>query len=151
MSLTNNSFDPLQKLQLNPAYCKNYAVAENKMKLDMDFVREILLAIEDKKNLKYAELKFNNRSDDEIRKHLKVLINAGLLDSKTHGSAFYVSDLTWEGHEYLEKIRNPETWSKTKAALKKTGEWGLKTTMDIATAIIKAKIDTLIHTGKFED
>lgn len=143
--MNDNPFDALLKLNDSTAYCRIYSFTGDDLKLDLDFIREILLAIEAKEDLVFTKIQFNNRSEDLVKKHLNALMDAGLIYGKPYGQYIYVSDLTWEGHEFLEKVRNPETWGKTKAALKKTGEWSLKATADIATAIIKMKIEQFLR------
>ena len=43
--------------------------------------------------------------------------------------------LTWQGHEYLDTIRDPEVWRKTKQAAAAGGGFSLKVLASVATAL----------------
>ncbi len=45
--------------------------------------------------------------------------------------------LTWQGHEFLESVRDPEVWARTMAGAKKVGNWGLEFVVDLAKAYAK--------------
>jgi hypothetical protein len=50
-----------------------------------------------------------------------------------------ISRLTWEGHEFLDDIRDPEIWRKTKDRAKSVAGAGLSLLWEIAKAEIKTK------------
>lgn len=116
------------------------------MKRDMDLVRSILLAFEnDESSRQGKKVVAGLAKDDQISMHLDLLEDAGFIESKVTqmgpaGMSFHNGwRLTWEGHEFIEKIRDPEVWKKTKAGATKVGSWGIKLMSDIATGIIKAR------------
>ena len=45
--------------------------------------------------------------------------------------------LTWQGHEFLNSIRDPEVWSKTKEGAKKVGNFSIQFIGEIAKAYAK--------------
>ncbi len=53
--------------------------------------------------------------------------------------------LTWEGHEYLDSIRDPEIWDKVASAADEIGSFGIDTLKTLAKGFIKTKIKE--HTG----
>lgn len=63
-----------------------------------------------------------------IKYHLVLLHDAGYLRcepvrSSTSDRVIYVRpfDLTWQGHEFLDKIRNPRIWDEVIASIKEQG------------------------------
>lgn len=98
------------------------------MKKDMELIRKILFAIEDE----YVDSVIYNLSIDgyepeAISYHCALLYDAGFIsdyDSKNAEGRlwmFGVGRLTWEGHEFLDKIRNETVWNKTKETVTKNG------------------------------
>ena len=93
------------------------------MKRDLDLIREILLGIEanhTNKTTIAAEVGLNfkveGHSDEEVAYHLILLIDAGyVLGQKTSmQNMVMVKGLTMTGHDYLDSVRDPEIWRKTK-------------------------------------
>lgn len=98
------------------------------MNRDMDLVRLILLEIEEK----YRSTALHNISIDgydmeTIAYHCKILFDAGLIsDYKAQpGSGriygFGVSSLTWDGHDFLDKIRDNSQWKRVKDTITSKG------------------------------
>ena len=59
--------------------------------------------------------------------------------------AFYVGRLTWEGHEFLDKIKNDTVWNKTLKVIKeKVLPLALDTVKDIAAAVAAAMLQAAI-------
>jgi hypothetical protein len=80
-------------------------------------------------------------SYDEVDYHLRLLIDAGLLDAKSLASpGFVVRNVSWEGHEFIDDTRDPEIWDKTKERAKAVGGAGLTFLWEIAKAEVKAKL-----------
>jgi hypothetical protein len=42
--------------------------------------------------------------------------------------------LTWRGHEFLETVRDPEVWKRTKDGARKAGNFGLGFVVELAKA-----------------
>lgn len=100
------------------------------MKRDFDLIRALLLFFEEKPDPKAMKSvpPIAGHVESEIKYHLLLLHDAGLLRcepvrSKTSERVIYVIpfDLTWEGHEFLEKIRNENTWRKIVAQVRTSG------------------------------
>lgn len=116
---------------------------------DMDLVRELLLRIEQDKSLDGtrwigftpAELGMEQRSVEEIAYHLDLLIDAGLVEGKSYGGAIpAIARLTWDGHEFLDNIKNTDVWSKTKQRVGDLANVSLKVIAAIAEAEIKKRL-----------
>ena len=118
-----------------------------KMKRDMDLVRGILLAIEEKEDLGGCEfrealdwLKDNKyitssgKDRGKVLAHCGILVDGGLVekcydDSETDASRqdkwhfFPVSRirLCWEGYEFLDNARQDKVWKKVKDEMASAG------------------------------
>ena len=88
------------------------------MKRDMDLVREILIAVEEKKNL--DDLEYDR---DQINLHVELMKEHGLVDAIVALSsdsvehrilACSVKRLTKEGHDFLANARNKSKLKQTK-------------------------------------
>lgn len=98
------------------------------MKRDMDLVREILLEIEKQYVLSALyNLKIEGYDIETIAYHCKILYEAGLIsDYKVQYAnntiySFCVGSLTWEGNDYLDKVRDNSIWKKTKDVITQKG------------------------------
>lgn len=116
------------------------------MKRDMDLVRLILLEIE-KEYVSTAiyDLNIDGYDRDEVAYHCKILYDGGLIsDYKAQYAdgeiyAFGVGSLTWEGNDFLDKIRDDSQWGKIKETIKKKGlPLVLDTIKTIANAFVTA-------------
>lgn len=94
------------------------------MKRDMDLVRELLLIIE--KNDDSKELSIPEDWDRKVvAYHLKILDQAGFVENHTKWAGdkpmWIIASLTWDGHEFLDSIRDDTIWNKTKDGIKSKG------------------------------
>ena len=114
------------------------------MKRDMDLCRKIMLAIEDRYvDTAVSNLAVNGYSLEQVAYHCKILCEAGIVTEykPTYGDNklqfFSVGSLTWEGHEYLDKIRDTTIWKKTKDEIQELGvPMTLDVIKDVAASII---------------
>jgi len=119
----------------------------------MDYVREILLRLEDECEPESSDLEPESASSDDLAKlheHLTMLIDeAGLVSGISAHSMrekhWHDLRLTWQGHEYLDNIRDPEIWRQTKSGAEKLGGLSLDILSALAKGLIKKKIEE--HTG----
>lgn len=98
------------------------------MKRDMDLIRKILLTIEERyMSTALYNLKIDGYSREQIAMHCKMLYEAGLIsDYKAQyaGNKIYlfgVGNLTWDGYDYLDKVRDDSVWEKVKDIAKEHG------------------------------
>jgi len=94
------------------------------MKRDMDFIREILLRLEQHNYLDGME----GHSASEIAYHVSLLEGAGLVTQEIYCNLFLNDSMlegiriTWLGHEFLDSSRNASVWEKAKnITIEKTG------------------------------
>jgi hypothetical protein len=92
------------------------------MKRDMDLVRQILLTIE--ANEKQIDSKF---SQEEISGHAAILKDGGFINAaiargpQNQPTGCVLQSLTWEGHEFLDAMRDDTLWKKAKEKFIKPG------------------------------
>ncbi len=92
------------------------------MKRNWDMIRDILTKLEEFSNEegRFNLSRFSQDKHVEISYHMELLIEAGLVNgqmSEEFGPGpedFFVNRLTWQGHEFLDAIRNDTVWQKTK-------------------------------------
>jgi hypothetical protein len=123
------------------------------MKRDWDIIRTILVRVEeispDEGALQLSA--FAPEQAASVSYHMELLIEAGLVSgkmSKTLGPGpynFIVMRLTWQGHEFIDAIRNDTVWQKTKKSFLTNGismtfDLVKSVATDIASAYIKAVV-----------
>lgn len=113
------------------------------MKRNWDLIRRILFKLEEKaipeEFLRSDE--FQGFDSKTVAYHFKLLHQAGLIDgvdgSTIGGFDFYAQGLTWQGHEFLDKIRNDTLWQKVKATVQSKS-------LDLSFDVIKTVATNLI-------
>ncbi|WP_187278833.1 DUF2513 domain-containing protein [Methylobacterium sp. WL12] len=127
------------------------------MKRDMDFVRKLLLQIEEGETTFVID--FLTAEDDhemeEIRKlrhHLIIMVEANLInvmedsflkDSGRIYAPVEVVGLTWKGHDFVDTIRDPEMWRTTKEGASKVGGAGFGFILELGKAYAKQELQKL--------
>jgi hypothetical protein len=116
---------------------------------DMEFVRNLLLQIEEGRKVfdtRGAEMAARMGDDpasylpqveaDKLLYHLRLLEDAGFIgvSFKALGGAWSVDRLTWNGHEFLDTIRDPEVWKLTKSGAEKAGNASVSFIWELAKA-----------------
>lgn len=116
------------------------------MKRDMELIRKILFKIEaDYVSTALINLTIDGYDFNDITYQCKLLYDAGLIDQYTARYCddtiyvFTVGALTWEGHDFLDKIRQDTIWNKTKETITKKGvPMIIDVIKDVATGIISS-------------
>lgn len=116
------------------------------MKRDFDYVRKILLDIEGGQTEFETidpddedEIDNPDREDKvKLAYHLNIMRQAGLIDVMTETFGGYeLRGLTWEGHDFLDTVCDPEVWRKTKEGAGKVGGLTFGLIKDLGTAYLK--------------
>lgn len=123
------------------------------MKRDMDLVRLILLEIEDKyRSTAIYDLAIDGYDTEMVAYHCKILYEAGLIsDYKAQYAdneiyVFGVGSLTWDGNDFLEKIRDDSQWKKVKETITKKGlPLVVDTIKSVANALISATVEGITN------
>ncbi len=118
------------------------------MKQDMDLIRLILLKIEsDGDGDPIYGLSIDGYDMKQVAYHCKLLYEHGFLDdySADYGDGnlidFAVGSLTWEGHEYLDTVRDKSFWGKIKKTMKDKGiPMTIEFIIDTAKAIVCSQL-----------
>lgn len=113
------------------------------MDRDMNAIRDIMIAV---KNSNKSISSVDGMPDETFKYNAALLIEAGLAlgsssqstRSNTQVPAHAIlSRLTWEGHDFIDSIKDETVWEKVKARiLKPTGSW----TFGILTELIKHEL-----------
>lgn len=105
----------------------------------MELIRKILFKIEDTiDNIGKTNLQIEGYSKEQVAYHCAILYEGGYIHACNiqYGSnevySFSVGRLTWEGHEFLDKIREDTIWNKTKDTI---AEKGLPFVFDIVKSV----------------
>lgn len=125
------------------------------MKRNWDTIREVLIKLEelDAKTGSIQLSDFPKEKDYEYSYHVELLIDAGLINGQMintlgrHAQSFMIKSLTWNGHEFLDAIKDDNVWNKTKSTFK---EGGLSMTFDLAKEVatnITLSLITKLGTG----
>lgn len=109
------------------------------MKLDYDFLRELLLFLEEitdgRRNFTFESIAphFDHVDELKLRYHLKYLNDARFTD----GGNGYVLDITPAGRDYLNSVRNDTIWKRTKEI---TQKWGSSVTLSTISSVADALV-----------
>lgn len=121
------------------------------MRLNPDCMRDVLLVAEDHVPLN-SSLSMGNLlsllpsySKDELTYTcLKLnegnLLNVLKMNSDNATSVANISDITYEGHQFLENIRNQSTWETVKQKLSLLGSSSVPVIVSVASQLMIEKI-----------
>jgi hypothetical protein len=122
------------------------------MKFEPDVVRELLLWAEENLPRLHDRMivpVLQGRDEQVVSYHCLLAFEAGLFD------AIDVSDkasrfpekipqrLTWEGHQYLETVRDGVIWKKAKEGAKQVGSFSIQILLAIAKSAINERVKAL--------
>ena len=144
------------------------------MRLEMDCVREILLCVEENTGLRkrcrfideslnasqeflgeikapaeYQEPLTKKYGNDTLIYHINYCIQAGLLEkaATSNGYVIVISDLTPNGHSFVENIRDNKIWAGVKGVAVKVGSKSLEAVIQIASNVITELIRSQFQLG----
>ena len=124
------------------------------MKRDLSLCRELLLKLEATQDCPSAAYHFppgdgdiavEGWSADEVSYNLARMHEAGFFAEHSDTTAeggFIFTGISWTGHEYLDAVRDPDRWRKTKDGAKAVGGLTFGLAKDLALTIAKAEIGT---------
>lgn len=115
------------------------------MKRDFDLIRLLLIEAEAQQ-----EPFFTKRTEiagfdtEQVAYHAMLLMDAGLIDGEdasTNSANVLVRRLTFEGHDFLDAVRDPSIWRKTRDRLTKAGGgFVLSVVKDVAVSLIREQL-----------
>jgi hypothetical protein len=104
-------------------------------------VRALLFKIEAAENPADLRLLATQEELPQAAYHIRMLAEAGYVrgNAAPSGRVWADLELTWAGHEFLDTLRDPTIWEKTKAGAAKLGGVGFDLLLGIAKEYIKAE------------
>ena len=124
------------------------------MKRDLDLIRDLLLFIEENVEFQSTDwhFKYDHKDPKAVGYALKLMRERGLIESlvvedsgTTYEDAHHDVVITWEGHDFLDTVRDDEIWKKTKEGVKAGGGFSFDIMKALSKGLIKKKI--MKHTG----
>ena len=117
----------------------------------MDLIRELMLLLDGIElppgvvrtmSIYDESLKIDKIKPDIVFRHLKLLCDAGFIEDEMNESNadLIFRGLTWAGHDFLDSIRDPEIWRKTKDSAKAAGGFTVELLSDIAKGFVKTQL-----------
>ena len=134
------------------------------MKRDLNLVREILLRLEPLSatpdqpvpiDIGKPPLDIPDYTDEQIVYHIRIMEDGGLISYSSGittpglgallapGVRFRLprfNGLRWQGHEFLDDVRDPKTWEATKKTFSKVGDVSLQVAWEIARAYLRTHL-----------
>ncbi|PFE42468.1 hypothetical protein CN317_23895 [Bacillus cereus] len=121
------------------------------MKLNHDCVRDLLLTVEESDRNELLSLHFlldknklQSYSEDDIFYTIQRLIEAGYINADTQtyfeGQDAIISSITWNGHQFLDNIRDKSIWEKTKEKASVVGGVSLPILSELAKSYLAEKL-----------
>lgn len=120
---------------------------------NMDLIRELLLRLENLPTTQssmyllkpgHEETEIEGYSADQIDYHLSLIIEAGLIESGRSAAVmngYMFKRLSWAGHDFLDSIRDPEVWAKTKRGAEAAGGFTVDLLKDLAKGFLKKQVE----------
>jgi hypothetical protein len=121
------------------------------MKRDMDLIRELLLKLESVPSEMGDVFSFSPEDKEvtvegftpaQIEYHLSLLREIGFIECPDSQPMLGItfSGLTWAGHDYIDAVRDPEIWRKTKLGAEAAGGFTVDLLRDLAKGLLKTQI-----------
>lgn len=122
------------------------------MELKFELIREVLLIVERKKQLRdfldlddiYIEIDNDKYSKDDLAYTLLKSRDAGLIDAEpikgSQLSSFMIGHLTYQGHEFLSSIADDSVWEETKSKASKFKTVTLPVIQQLAVSIMNRQL-----------
>ncbi len=127
------------------------------MKRDMDLIRAILLRLEETELEPGSLYGFSNWDGEpfiegwsplEIAYNYDQMLKGGLLvdDGRARGQVGQLtySGMEWAGHDFLDAVRSPEVWRKTKGLGEKVGSLTFDLLKQVAVDFAKSTIQHVL-------
>ncbi|MBX0320315.1 DUF2513 domain-containing protein [Shouchella clausii] len=122
------------------------------MKLNKDCIRDTLLLLEDylpvealKQPIHIRTIYEDNKmhttySADDFIYTINKLSEAGYLNSSFLTNGIHIHSLSYDGHEFLDSIRDDSVWNKVKSKTTKVAGVGLPIIKELGLAYTKQKL-----------
>jgi len=122
------------------------------MQRNMELIRSLLLKLEALpvsyngiEILQYEGLADEKFTAAEVAYHCDLLLEAGLVDQPGNSprGVFAFRRLTWQGHDFVDAVRDEDVWQKTRKGALAAGGWSFELIGDLAKGFIRKKASEL--------
>ena len=117
------------------------------MERNMDLIRELLLRIAANPRLDgthpYTFDSADNLqgfSQEEINYHVDLLIEEGYVKGNSRGDVPVVTQLSWQGHEFVDNIRDAGVWRSVKERISGLPSVAITVAAQLALAEVKKRL-----------
>nr|WP_294550048.1 DUF2513 domain-containing protein [uncultured Rhodopila sp.] len=116
----------------------------------MDLVRTLLIKIADdpqfngigNPTLDPLDYVTEAASYADVDYHLRQLLDADMLNGEPMMSpGFIIRNVTWSGHDFLDTVRDPEIWARTKKGAAAAGGFTIDLLKDLAKGLVRKQIE----------
>lgn len=129
---------------------------EADLKRDMDLIRELLLKIEAGQNMFEpissnvanclgieVENSMSQEEAEQLAGHLDLLEEGGFIEIEARFGAgsYLIKAITWGGHDFLDSVRDPKIWEKTKSGAEAAGGFTADLLKDLAKGFIRKQVE----------
>jgi hypothetical protein len=125
---------------------------EADLKRDMDLIRQILILLEEHDGDPWSlwdDYEETGRESDRARfsYHVMLLFQGGYIHAVDCSTAdrfeWKPVYLTWQGHDFLDSVRDPKIWEQTKNGAAAAGGFTADLLKDLAKGFIKKQVEEL--------
>lgn len=115
------------------------------MKLNHDCVRELMLILEDNLGLgemiDISKVEITNFSENDIlyaaiKLHEAAYISGSVSYNLSGNYRVLINGITWEGHKFLDTVRDNKVWSHTKSVLSKVSSSSITFASTVASQVL---------------
>lgn len=120
------------------------------MKLSHECVRDVLIYVEENLDYGYymdfSDVKLKSYTQEELLYAADKLLEANFLSGSRENfissplPSIRITSLTWEGHQFLDNIRDDGVWKNTKKVISKFSSVSLSLIGNIASQVITSLI-----------
>jgi hypothetical protein len=128
----------------------NYPLVQRgwKLKRDMEIVRDILISVEERIDLKPAVVQLPGYDPYVVARHVEMLFDFGYLDGTASPNLadgyrdIHVIDLSWSGHDFVGAICAKSHWEtlKSKFTVAELAGLPLAIIKDVGIALVKLEV-----------
>ena len=121
------------------------------MRRDLGLIRSLLLKLEEYPTEMYGvytiapddpSIAVEGYNEHQIADHLSWIQERGLIEVPDSQPMLGITftKLSWEGADFLDAVRDPEIWRRTKAGAEQAGSFSFELVKDLAKGFINKKI-----------
>lgn len=116
------------------------------MKLERDLVRDILLKLEEDTGdpREWKDVQVPGFTREQVAYHIAKMGEAGLIEahdlSSHSGYDWRASSLTYEGHEFLDTVRDGKVWKEAKRIADEARVSSIRVLIEAAKTVVKHEL-----------